>query len=489
MRISCSCSKHIKNFSDSWRNGFTLVEMAVLLVVTGFIIATVLPRIISGTKKDLMIESKRIVRTAREEVLGWYVSHNGTLPDHGNFTTMIGHRVGRFKSDLKYNYYNGTGLSVTLPDDEDPGDVAFWVVSPGENHAGENDYNASHITIKYYDETGFDDIVDFVTKDYLLSLTADSNSTDDEDPTVSEGSVISFEDDIGDFGGLIQQTTDSVITVDEDTGTVSVAVGSSDKDYGGCLWYSGEANGSCPDGVCTFNSTLRAYFTFEFNQQGGDDGGFTFAVITSENNDNPCGSGSDANMGYSGESNFATGDNNNYISFPKSAVEFDTKQDANKKDDDDDKDDPKDEHLAVIFWGTDSSLTDDNKHGAGDTDDVGYNSNTTYSESDSNWLTGKNNSDSNVFGCRIEMTRSQDDSQILESKVWIVSPSPDASDDFRDLTQAYDGSTVLSETRTYPSTIEGEDLWEAFRHVRFGWTVGATNTYEFTISDFKITIQ
>lgn len=159
--------------SDGHRRGFTLVEMSILLVITGFIIATVLPRIISGTKKDMMVESKRAVRTAREEVLGWYRSNDRTLPTSSEFNASIGHRVGRRQCTLAYHFYSDdSNLSVTLPDREDPVDVAFWVVSPGENHVFEssNDYNSSHITILYYGQDGFDDIVDFVTKEYLDTL-------------------------------------------------------------------------------------------------------------------------------------------------------------------------------------------------------------------------------------------------------------------------------------------------------------------------------
>lgn len=166
----------------------------------------------------------------------------------------------------------------------------------GENGAYENDYSGLSVDISYYQDEGFDDIVDFVTTDYLASLTSEDNSSGSDD----SGATISFENDMSDFDESIQETNNSLITVNADTGTVSVAVGGGEKDYGGCLWYSGSADDTCSDGVCVFNSTLRAYFSFEFNHQGGDDGGFTFAVITSENNDNPCGSGSDANMGYSG---------------------------------------------------------------------------------------------------------------------------------------------------------------------------------------------
>jgi len=211
MKIFCSCSKHIKNFSDSWRNGFTLVEMAVLLVVTGFIIATVLPRIISGTKKDLMIESKRIVRTAREEVLGWYIASNPhSLPNSTQFNESIGHRIGRRKSPLTYHHSDAFDLNATLPDKENPGPIAFWVVSPGENHVfdGGNDYNASDsIIISYYDPDEFDDIVDFVTTDYLGRLTT-TNGPDDINGT--------------DTNGTDTNGTDDTNSTDEDAGTLVV---------------------------------------------------------------------------------------------------------------------------------------------------------------------------------------------------------------------------------------------------------------------------
>lgn len=113
------------------------------------------------------------MRTAREEVLGWYIA-KGDWPNSTEFNDSIGHRIGRRKGTLTYHpYSNSTYLNATLPDGTKQENIVFWVVSSGENHVfdGGNDYNASDsIIISYYDPDEFDDIVDFVTTSYLDTL-------------------------------------------------------------------------------------------------------------------------------------------------------------------------------------------------------------------------------------------------------------------------------------------------------------------------------
>jgi len=243
--------------------------MAVLLVVTGFIIATVLPRIISGTKKDMMIESKRIVRTAREEVLGWYIASSPhKLPNSTQFNDSIGHRIGRRKSPLTYHYSKKFDLNATLPDKEnpDPGPIAFWVVSPGENHAFEDPkkYNAQNITISYYDNGGFDDIVDFVTKEYLYSL---GNGTDDSctsfcagqvpDDCTSEDFKLTSKERTIDAGncinGTVVVTGSAVLTVDGTLiGTITVTGNGKIivNGYSGKITQTGSGSVEVGDGGC-----------------------------------------------------------------------------------------------------------------------------------------------------------------------------------------------------------------------------------------------
>ena len=469
--------KSLQSCAGSRSRGFTLIEMAVLLVVTGFIIATVLPRIISGTKKDLMIEGKRIVRTAREEVLGFYVT-NKKLPTSSEFTTSIGHRIGRRKSKLVYHYSNDFDLNATLPDGKNPGPIAFWVVSSGENHAFEDadSYNSSDIAISYYDENGFDDIVDFVTKDYLESLTTEDNSSGSDD----SGVTISFENNMSDFEDRIQQTDedDPVVSVDSAAGTVTMHIASGGKDHNdsGCIWYNGDGNGTCPDGICPFNSTLRAYFTLTWNHQGGGLGGIVFAVITAINNDNPCGGDLQSEMGYSGEfPESLTDSSNSYIDSPKYGLELDTQKDTSNND-------PANNHVAHIYWATDSHF-DDCVHGAGagsDGENPGTAGDGVY------WDNGTWLENADKYSVRLEMKKTTDD-QTTETKAWIVPTSSVASDTaFSDVQNDY---TDLNVTIYDQQQFLNVTNWTKFQNIRFGWTVGAKNKYDVEISNFAISIQ
>jgi type II secretory pathway pseudopilin PulG len=450
----------------SKKKGFTLIEMAILLVVIGFILATVLPRIISGQKKDLMIESKRIVRTAREEVLGYYIA-NGTLPDDALFATEVGHSIGRRKGALKYHHSDNWDLNATLPDDGDPGPVAFWVVSPGENHEFEQEYDGPGIDIDYYGENGFDDVVDFVTKEYIQSLKADG-------PEGGGGGVnISFAENMSDFQGRIRETLSSVIEVDEADQSVVMHVnpGGQDHNDSGCIWYNGDGNGSCPGGVCPFNATLRSYFKFDFNHKGGGLGGVVFAVITDKDNENPCGGDLQTEMGYSGE--FPDSSTDSYIDPPKFGLEIDTHKDNSNND-------PSDNHVAHVYWGG-LSYFDDVKHGAGsdlDGKNPTANSDGVY-EQDGVWI-----ENGGEFAARLEMKKNGD--QYIEVKAWIIPSSEVDDSSFSNVQEDYAGSAWNIYSR---KKILKPENWTDFQNVRFGWTIGAKNKYDVEIKDFAISIR
>lgn len=149
--------------------------MAVLLVIIGAVVATIVPRVISSGKKDFLIEQKRAVRQARNEILGYYKT-NCRLPTQSTFENMT-HRQDRMTVNILYNHNaSSTGTrTIVLANGNTISGVAFWVASLGHNRVGDNgnNYNAhSEITLGFLipDQDGFDDVVDYATETAVAGL-------------------------------------------------------------------------------------------------------------------------------------------------------------------------------------------------------------------------------------------------------------------------------------------------------------------------------
>lgn len=152
--------------------GFSLIEMAVLLVVIGLVVTTIIPVVISSGKKDFLIEQKRAVRNARNEVLGHYLN-TGNCTKFPEFLST--HLEDRMHEELEYRNNNTAGpLTIVTPEGVKLPPVAFWVASRGQNRvadscnstAGKNEYSANTICLGFL-ESGpnvfFDDVVDYAT--------------------------------------------------------------------------------------------------------------------------------------------------------------------------------------------------------------------------------------------------------------------------------------------------------------------------------------
>ncbi len=78
------------------RKGFTLVEIAVVLVILGLIIGTLAPLMVSLVKKDKIKSATDTVKRARDEIIG-YVMTNKKLPDSIN---KLGHNKDPWHNEL-----------------------------------------------------------------------------------------------------------------------------------------------------------------------------------------------------------------------------------------------------------------------------------------------------------------------------------------------------------------------------------------------------
>jgi type II secretory pathway pseudopilin PulG len=120
--------------------------------------------------------------------------------------------------------------------------------------------------------------------------------------------------------------------------------GSSSGAFFGCSW--------TPE-TRSMGSGFRSYFKFQITDTGH---GFAFAVIDGSNSANVCGAEAE-HLGYSG-SNPVTPP----IGYPKIGIEIDTSKNTSR-------DDPvsapsgQSGHAAMVYWGTESTGSDDNTHG------------------------------------------------------------------------------------------------------------------------------
>jgi hypothetical protein len=102
----------------------------------------------------------------------------------------------------------------------------------------------------------------------------------------------------------------------------------------------------------SMGSGFRSYFKFQITNTGH---GFTFAVIDGGNSAGVCGAEAEQ-LGYSGTNGITT------IDPPKIGIEIDTSKNASRADPDKS---PSNQygHLAIVYWGTENTSSDDNVHG------------------------------------------------------------------------------------------------------------------------------
>lgn len=86
-----STKRHV---TEPW--GFTLVEIAVVLVIVGLILGTLAPAMMAIIKKDKLKAGRQVVQLARDEVVGYAMINGGRLPALSN----IAHRTDPWGSQL-----------------------------------------------------------------------------------------------------------------------------------------------------------------------------------------------------------------------------------------------------------------------------------------------------------------------------------------------------------------------------------------------------
>jgi len=188
------------------REGFSLIELSIVLAILGLIVGTITPLIISITKRNKLTSGRQVVETARDEIKGDFVQTRVIASD----LSSIGHTIDPWKNDLVYipapnltgkdlcTWLAGgsdqTGLSVCLDGDctnDKKENIAFVVASIGHNFnrqmedATNRDSNSDDREVRIHNygteidnyttdfnraTDQFDDIVQYVSVDELTQM-------------------------------------------------------------------------------------------------------------------------------------------------------------------------------------------------------------------------------------------------------------------------------------------------------------------------------
>ena len=507
------------------KKAFTLVEMAIVLVIIGLIAALIFPALTDFIKFGKKTEAKDFLVQVKDKIIGFALM-NKRLP-----TSLSEIGVGKdpYGNDIFYNrdtdltsgdLCDKTSTNLDVDRVEQGGattsydDIAFVVASFGRNVHQEFVGTETSATVTIYDPrywpdapgyTGeyddYDDMVEYVSLAYLRNKVCTNVANQSFNPP---GSDVSFAQNMDDFGqDNVVGTTGSLgqsIQVNAETGTIELKSANGESDYG-CLFYSGNLAGVCTNGVCDFGDGFRAYFRFTIDVNSG--GGWTFAVVgvnaTNGINDGPittlCGGDGGQYLGYasSGGSLGAVG-----LEPPKMAVEFDLYcTDASNSYDvqgfgcavgNDD------EHLGIDYWRDDATLNDDVSHeelAAIPADDIRNPSPLLYGgvAPYSGYNTGTM-SDGVPKTVRIDVYRNATGIEAGTNNTMEIMAWYDCQN-CTDLSLDYNGTNPVADyTAKFWNATDPFPLNNVFSHFRFGWTMGiGGNPQGVELSDFGLAFR
>lgn len=508
------------------QKGFSLIEMAIIVVIIGVIVSTALPGLISKIGSDKVVDSRNLVRQARDEIIGeMFSSGSYALPSPGTGNTVpstIATQTDAWGQPLYYFVAdvsgaskltnsgpcgtNSTQLTVSEPDSSTVSDVAFIVASFGPN--SQQDFTAlpgtgaatlsilTHGDLSAVDTSRtFDDIFEYARLTYLQS-TVDCSTAEHTGPG---GSDVSFEDDFSDFplaspgdGYVTRSGSRTPFTVNADGDGVNL-----DRSGGNdmaCVWYMGNATeGDCDEGVCSFGTGVRVYFQWSVGVAGG---GHTFTLCgvnaTTGLNDDPgtlCGGFGGDDLGYASlVSGTSTG-----ITPPKIGLEFDVNRHGGSQDPTYSGTGQTANHMAILYWRRNATLNDDTTHtetpsaGTGNPDDTVGPANGTdgvYDEGIADWM-----EDTLPAAQEIPLRMEVDwnaTTKDVDIRIWHNCTNADCGDLSQDLDQfsSYD-PVDDAPTLTNSTTLGIGD--NEFQDFRFGWTYSSQfSNYNATITDFRI---
>ncbi len=168
------------------QQGFSLMELSIIFVVLGAVLAMLLPRMIEGIGNSKIRETREILNQARDELIGLARSDGDgyRLPDpeganSNELPASIVHRFDPWGNPLFYYqahdleqtahtcFLCSTSTNMTKRG-KTTNDVAFVLGSKGKNRIQDFDETtAPALNIPLFGRNGYDDIVQFATLEYV----------------------------------------------------------------------------------------------------------------------------------------------------------------------------------------------------------------------------------------------------------------------------------------------------------------------------------
>jgi prepilin-type N-terminal cleavage/methylation domain-containing protein len=176
------------------KKGFSLVEMAVVLVILGLVIGTTAPLMKALTRKSNISAGKKTVNQAVDEVVGYMMMNDGRIPVGSAFQTEITTNEDPWKKALIYtpgkNYAQKEDICTSSTNE-----LAFSIVSTGADYSAQFEWsNANTQALIDANKTAaeamprYDDIVVTMSTGVLLGRVCSSileqrspSSSTDED--------------------------------------------------------------------------------------------------------------------------------------------------------------------------------------------------------------------------------------------------------------------------------------------------------------------
>lgn len=156
-------------------HGFSLIEMAIVLVILGIAITVVIPPIVTSIRHEKRQEGKDAILSVKHGIVGYFRNEKelptnssifpekGIGPSQDVWGTLYLYKKATFTgTDLCSNtttYQTQWHVSVNGTSQN----ASFILVSYGQDHANDTDYGASDIRLDNLD----DDLVEYMTLDQL----------------------------------------------------------------------------------------------------------------------------------------------------------------------------------------------------------------------------------------------------------------------------------------------------------------------------------
>lgn len=513
---------------------FTLIEMAIVLIIIGILVGLIAPIVTDVVKREKTGNARDYVEQVRDEIVGFALI-NKRLPT----AAELGTKIDVFGNTLIYH----PSTEMTAQDfcSINPGDlytvteqlapsgtntysgIAFIIASPGRDLTQQ--FTVAGTAVGTYDprawtpiagQDEYDDIVEFVSFNYLKNKVCTNNSGNATPP----GSQISFVTDPGAFSTANSPTTTNAagnpfVSFNAETGTLTFDTEGSVSDQAACNFYAGNLAGNCTNGLCLMREGIRVYY--KFTAATGSNGGFTFALVgvnstvghVSNCPDTPAGTDpgdpladctDTTNLcgGECGYNGYADQIGTNVgLDEPKMGIEYDFYRSNNGNYNDDvfgtSVSQALSNHMAILHWATAATNVDDVNHdlavaGASDYENP-HGTGTFYAPATNGWM-----EDGVPHTARVEVHRFTNNST-WEIYAWFdCTNCTDLSVDYNASNPSYAYMGMASNNSTIPNGALAPNggpvpLFDNLNYFRFGWTAGICGTQTVNITDFGLAFR